>query len=69
MGSFPKNLWQALRRLTHRHRHPTTGGARSALSASAASGREARPLVDRSPASDRRKIVGDDRGPSSPGLD
>jgi len=63
MESFPKNLWQALGRLTHRHRPPANGGARSAASASAASGREARPLAGRSASVARRKVVGDDRGP------
>lgn len=64
MESFPKNVWQALGRLTHRHRHPAAGKAGSAQSVSAVSGREARSVADSSAASvDRRKVVGDDRGP------
>ncbi len=64
MESFSKNIWQAFGRLTHRVREPKAEKAPQARNLSAAAMPQAPPAANRPVAQpDRRRIIGDDRGP------
>lgn len=64
MESFPKNIWHAFGRLTHRRREPRAEKAPRARNLSAAPSHQAPPVANRLGVPlDQRRVVGDDRGP------